>query len=681
MEADFSGYATKAGLKCSDGRTITPDAFKHQDKVRVPLVWQHGHSDPTNVLGHAILEHREDGVYAYGFFNTTKQGQDAKILVEHKDITALSIFANGLVERAKTVLHGAIREVSLVLSGANPGALIDNIAVAHGDDVDIIADEAIIHTGLPLEFDEPMDDESDDGSDDDLEHADAADETIADIYETLSQKQKDVVDYMIGVAIDGAASDVTHANLSSDPTVSEVYEAMTDVQKEVVKLMIGAALDDGTAVHSDQTEDALAHQEGNIVTNVFEQDADGGASFDRPTLSHDQMQEVLIDAGRMGSLKESLLAHAGDYGIDDIEFLFPDARTITNSPDFLSRRMEWVANVLGNTKHSPFSRIKSVQADITADEARAKGYVKGNLKKDEIIKLLKRVTTPKTVYKKQKLDRDDIVDITDLDVVAWLKAEMRIMLDEEIAAAILIGDGREPDDEDKIDEDHIRPIAFDVDMYNHVVTLDTTPTPSEQIEGILRARKYYKGTGTPTFYTTDDVVTNMLLDKDTLGRRFYATETELAAALRVKEIVVVEAMERAPEIVGILVNLTDYTVGADQGGAIAMFDDFDIDYNQQKYLIETRISGALTKPKSAITIKQNPGTVVVPTAPTFVSGTGVVTIPTVTGVVYKNGATTLTAGAQAAIAAGSSVEIDAVPASSAYSFAHGTDADWVFTRP
>lgn len=489
---------------------------------------------------------------------------------------------------------------------------------------------------------------------------------------------------------------------TTDKTIKDVYDELTDEQKSAVEFIVGEAVAANTAdaQHGDEegedflsNDEVLAHMDETITNriqegfdsmkhNIFEGAAGAVSEKERPTLSHDQLATIVSDAPKHGSLKESFIAHAAEYGIEDIDLLFPDAKTDGNGIAFISRRMEWVANVLDGVKHSPFSRVKSLTADITADEARAKGYVKGNLKKDEIVKLLKRVTTPKTVYKKQKLDRDDIVDITEVDVIAWLKGEMRLMLDEEIAVAILVGDGREPDDEDKIDEDHLRPIAFDVDMYNTVVELEANPTPSDIVEQILRARKNYKGTGTPTFYTTDDVLTDLLLDKDTLGRRFYATEVELAAALRVKEIVTVEAMERVTDVVGILVNLVDYQVGADKGGEINTFDDFDIDYNQQKYLIETRISGALIKPKAAVTIKYNQGNVITPNAPTFVSGTGVVTIPAQTGVVYKNDDTgaTLASGAQSALAAGDTLNVQAYPAAG-YSFPHGGDYDWGFTRP
>jgi hypothetical protein len=540
MEPDFSGYATKAGLKCTDGRTIMPDAFKHQDKMTVPLVWQHGHTDPKNVLGHAVLEARPDGVYTYGYFNDTVQGQDSKLLVEHGDITMLSIYANQLIERAKQVFHGAIREVSLVLAGANPEAKIDFVAIRHSDgSVDDLEDEAIITTGLALELEHSAfsEDETEAPDEETVEHAVAEDKTVQDVYDSFTPEQKEVVHFMIGAALEVAAEDVKHEDTTNVEEKDEVkHEDQTSED---------ASNDESPDESANETNDEgdLNHQEGStdMSRNVFEQN---GAKADAgPTLSHDQMQAVVADAQKIGSFKESLLQHAAEYGIEDIDMLFPDAKSVTSQPDLIARRTEWVKAILDGAKHSPFSRIKSLAADLTADEARAKGYVKGNLKKDEIIKLLKRVTTPTTIYKKQKLDRDDIVDITDLDVVAWLKWEMRFMLEEEIARAVLVGDGREPDDEDKIDEDKIRPIAWDHEMYTHPVTVPTGITPDGIIESVLRARKHYKGTGVPKFYTTDDVLTDMILLKDKMGRRLYNTEVELAAALRVGSIVVVEIME------------------------------------------------------------------------------------------------------------------------------------------
>lgn len=657
--ADFGGYATKNDLLCTDGRTIRAGAFAHQNGMKVPLVWQHQHNDSDNVLGHVYLENRKDGVYSRAFFNDTVKGQNAKLLVEHGDVDSLSIYATKLKQQGGNVMHGDILEVSLCLGGANPEAFIDFVNLAHSDGSNG-TDEAIIYLGEPLDAgDLPeeaiesvgnnSEEEGEIMGDQTLEHANgAAEATVQEVYEGMSQDQKDVLHFLVGEAIEKKSADVEHSNNDGE-ILSHISTSITE------------GFD-------------------NMTRNVFEQNG-ASATPKGAVLSHSQLKTILDDGQKYGSLKESVLAHAVEYGIENVDLLFPDAKLDGNGISFLSRRTEWVANVLGTTKHSPFSRIKSLAADITADEARAKGYVKGNRKKDEIVKLLKRVTTPTTVYKKQKLDRDDIVDITEIDVIAWLKAEMRLMLDEEIASSILVGDGRESDHEDKIDEDHLRPIAFDDDMYNTVIELDVTPTPAEIIEQVVRARKHYKGTGTPTFYTTDDVLTDLILDKDTLGRRFYATEAELAAALRVKAIVTVEAMERASSVVGIIVNLSDYTVGADKGGEINMFDDFDIDYNQQKYLIETRISGALTKPKSAVTIKYNSGSVLTPNAPTFVAGTGVVTIPTQTGVTYINDDTKvlLVAGAQPALAPGATLNVQAVP-SVGYSFPHNFDADWAFTR-
>ncbi len=700
MEADFSGYATKAGLKCSDGRTITPEAFKHQDKMTVPLVWQHGHDSVDNVLGHMELEARTDGIYGYGYFNDTKAGQDAKKVVQHKDIDRLSIYANNLAEKmiggAKTVLHGVIREVSLVMAGANPGAHIDYVRIAHRDGSgDIIEyetreDEAIIISGEPIEIAHSDEDEDRvvagvvlNGN---VQHS-ADDPTAQEVYDSLTDIQKDVVNYMIGAAIESAAGSLAQSDLGPDAAPQEIYDAMSDTQKVLVHNMLESAVEEAKteaiAEHS-----ALTDKEGTNM-NVFEQQGRTDATSlrhaamadARSKLTPDRIKTIVDDADRLGSLKESFLAHAGDYGIDNIDLLFPDATLDSNGISIISRRMEWVQNVLSTTKHSPFSRIKSLSADITAEEARARGYVKGNKKKDEVLKLLRRVTTPKTVYKKQKLDRDDILDITDLDIVAWLKAEMRIMLDEEIARAVLIGDGREVDDPDKIDEDHVRPVAFDDDMYTTRVNLSLDADPAAMIDQILGALDGYKGTGTPTLYTTQRLLTGMLLSKDTLGRRLYATKQDLANALLVKDIVPVEAMEQENDLVGVIVNLADYTIGADAGGQVTMFDDFDIDFNQEKYLIETRISGALTKPKSGIALFINSGRIVTPQTPGFVATTGVVTVPSQTGVVYTNEATgaTLTAGAQTAIAPGASINVLASPAAG-YGFTHDANDDWTFTR-
>ena len=591
MEPDFSGYATKAGLKCSDGRTIMPDAFKHMDGQTVPLVWQHGHSDANNVLGHAKLEARADGVYCYAFFNDTNQGQNGKSLVQHGDIVSLSIYANKLVEKGKQVFHGMIREVSLVLSGANPGALIENVSLAHSDgDVEVLEDEAVIFSGQDLEHDSIEEEENEENEEGDVQHEDTSgDETVQDVYDSLSEKQKNVVNYMIGAALEEAAN--------NSASHSDEEEENEDEENE----------DEGD----------LNHQEGNddMSRNVFEQT---GNVQEQKHLTHDQITTIVEDAKKMGSFKESLLAHAADYGVTNIDLLFPDAKSVENDPQFVKRRTEWVASVINGTKHSPFSRIKSLFADITADEARAKGYLKGNLKKEEFFSLTKRTTTPATVYKKQKLDRDDILDITDLNVVAWLKAEMRIMLDEEMAAAVLFGDGRAVDDPDKILDPAgassgpgIRAIVNDDPFYAPVKTYDSTAAgwaPDDLIDMVVDAMVDYEGSGNPTLYTTTRLMNKILLQKDTLGRRLYANRTEVAQLMGVGSIVDVpdSVVGRATTVAGVIVNLQDYTMGTDRGGEVNMFDDFDIDYNQYKYLMEGRSSGALTKYHSAIVLKDVP---------------------------------------------------------------------------
>lgn len=590
---DFSGYATKNNLRCADGRTIMAGAFKEDDGLKVPLVWQHQHNDVGNVLGHAILENRADGVYAYGVFNNTPAGQTAKEAVKHGDVNALSIFANKLVQQGGNVLHGSIREVSLVLAGANPGAFIDNVSLTHGDgDAE---SEAIIYTGLY--FDE-----------DDVQHAAPA----AEAEPPANTEQQ---------STNTETGDTKMAE--DEKTVKDVFDSFSEEQKNVVYYLIGQALEDqngsssGEAEHSYDDDNYLTHDDINdgiiMPRNVFESFINGGEiGAPQATLTHDQMSAIVNDAKRSGSFRDSFISHAQTYGIEDIDLLFPDAKAISNTPDLISRRMEWVNTVLSKTRHTPFSRIKSVQADITADEARAKGYIKGNMKKEEVFKLLKRVTTPTTVYKKQKLDRDDIVDITDLDVVAFLRGEMRIMLDEELARAILVGDGRDVADADKIDESCIRPIWKDDDLYAHHVKLAANVANKDKVDEIMKARKEYKGSGNPVLYTTTDLLTDWMVARDTLGRRIHASKADLAAELGVSDIIEVEVLAGLQRtvgadtlnLVGIIVNLTDYTVGADKGGEVNMFDDFDIDFNQQKYLIETRASGALTKPKSAIVIEQ-----------------------------------------------------------------------------
>ena len=653
MEPDFSGYATKSGLRCSDGRTIMPGAFADQDGTKVPLVWQHGHSDPNNVLGHAVLENRDDGVYAYGFFNDSNAADTARSLVKHGDITAMSIFANRLVEKSRNVMHGFIREVSLVLSGANPGALIDNVNIQHSDGyTEYLEDEAVIYTGL------------------ELEHADQS--TTSNV----SQEETDM------------------ANNNGEKTVQDVFDSMTEEQQNVVYYMIGAALEDagvsGDADNAPADDDEelaqsgfaadgtpyISHKEAFEMTrNVFEmanQNNSGDSIQHSASLTHSDVEDIVRDARKTGSLKEAFLEHAAEYGIEDIDFLFPDARSIESSPEFLKRRDEWVATVMGGIKKSPFSRIKSTVADITAEEARARGYVKGNLKKEEVIKLLRRKTEPTTIYKKQKLDRDDVLDITDLDVIAWIKAEMRMMLDEEVARAILIGDGRSEISDDKIDEERIRPIALDDPMYAHRVTVPADANAEAIIESLIRARANYRGSGQPTLFTTLPNLTDMLLLKDKMGRRLYTSQDALASELMAKEIVTVEPMEQT-DIFAIYVNLNDYTAGADKGGEVSMFDDFDIDYNQHKYLIETRMSGALTKPKSAVVVRRQKGKLVTPKSPSFNSNTNTVTIPKIEGVEYTIEGSPVT-GDKVITA---TTEVDA-HAASGYSFEPNTVANWTF---
>ena len=565
MNYDFSGWATRNNIKCSDGRTILRDAFKHNDGQTVPLVWNHQHNESANVLGHAVLENREEGVYAYCTFNDTEAGQNAKLLVEHGDVTALSIYANKLKQNGGNVMHGTIREVSLVLAGANPGAFIDNV-IRHGEDCE---DEAVIYTGEELV----------------LQHADDQNNNKGD----------------------------AEMDNKGEKTIQDVFDTLTEEQKNVVYALIGQALEDQSMAQSGLDDDYLEFGgDEEMKHNVFE----GRETEKENVLSHDAMETIFKDAKRYGSLKESFLAHANDYGIKDIEWLFPDAKNVNMQPDFIKRDDSYVQKVMRGVHHVPFSRIKSMHANITADEARAKGYIKGNRKKEEVFTLLKRTTVPTTIYKKQKLDRDDVVDITDFDVVAWLKMEMRMMLDEEIARAILVGDGRLSDSDDKINEQCIRPIASDDDLYCVKAKVSVAAAATEDeiakafIRTVIKSRKEYKGSGSPTLFTTEDVLTNCLLLEDKNGRIIYDTVDKLATALRVKEIVTVEVMEGAKTkvesqdkpLMALMVNLVDYYVGADKGGAVNMFDDFDIDYNQQKYLMETRCSGALVKPYSAVAV-------------------------------------------------------------------------------
>lgn len=594
---DFGGWATKANLLCSDGRVIMPDAFAHNDGQRVPLVWNHQHTDPDHILGYADLENRPEGVYAHCKFNETDTGNVAKQLVQHGDIVSLSIYANGLTEKKSHVTHGNIREVSLVLAGANPGAGIDSVTLSHGEDSD---DEGIVYSDTNLDLATEVSHSDDtDTPDSELSHSDNnsdekpenGEETVLDVFNTLNEKQKNAVYAMIGAA----------------------YEATPPAKDE---------------------ENTDKEGDTDMKHNVFDTDV----QKENQVLSHSDITAIISDAKRTGSLRDAAIAHnAGEithaatdddgkpvtYGVANVDYLFPDARNITREPLFIKRDTGWVTVVMGAVKHSPFSRIKSIFADITADDARAKGYLKGNKKVEEVFTLLKRSTTPTTIYKKQKMDRDDVVDITDFDVVSWIKSEMRVMLDEEIARAILVGDGRSTASDDKINESNIRPIWKDDSLYTIKATVQLGASETETTKGkkfikaVLKARKNYKGSGNPILLTTEDVLTDLLLIEDTNGRNIYESVDKLATALRVSKIVTSPVLEnqtregvnavdgdtKTRTLMGIIVNLADYTVGADKGGAVNLFEDFDIDFNQQKYLIETRCSGALTKPYSAIAVE------------------------------------------------------------------------------
>lgn len=676
MEADFSGYATKAGLKCSDGRVIMPNAFKHMDGAQVPLVWQHGHQDPKNVLGHAVLEHREDGVYAYGYFNDTPSGASTKALVKHQDVNQLSIYANQLVEKGHRVIQGAIREVSLVLAGANPGALIDNINIAHSDgEVVQLDDEAVIYTGMSLEHEAGPD--VDAGKPDEEDKEDDTEDTE----DTEDKEDKE----------DNSSADDKKLSHTSDKTIGEIYEGLTEEQKNVLHFMVGAALEAANGekeVKQSDIEKYMISEDGQAFLqtkgykemshNVFEQEDDKVAA---PVLSHSAIQGIVDDAQKTGSLKEAVEAYALKHGIDDIDVLFPEARALEGRPEWVKRRTEWVAGVLGGARKSPFSRIKTMSADLTYDDARAKGYIKGNVKKEEFFGVAKRSTTPQTIYKKQKLDRDDMVDITDFDVVAWLKSEMRVMLDEELARAILIGDGRDVAADEKISETHIRPIAKDDDFYTITVPVnldDANSTPREVVDAVILSRRYYKGTGLPTFYTTESWIGSIMVLDDGDGKRLYRNLDEVAAEMRVSAIVPVEALESETDILGVLVNMNDYVVGADRGGVISMFDDFDIDYNQYKYLIETRVSGALVKAKSAMVIKKTADTEAAAVTPDWDGDTFTVTIPTVTGIIYVDATDdSVLAGGDIVLAAEEVLVVQAV-ADTGYVLSPSARTRWTF---
>lgn len=576
---DFSGWATRNDLKCADGRTIRRDAFKHNDGDVVPLVWNHQHDDPFNCLGQATLENKPEGVYAYCSFNNSESGKQARELVMHGDVKALSIYANHLSQNKRTgdVFHGDIKEVSLVLAGANPGALIEDI-IQHSDDDD--GDEqAIIYAGGAFDLE--------------IRHSDIPKE------EPMNPDEK-----LIHADPEPAEENDT------EETIGDILSTLNEKQMNAVYAIVGQALEDGGATDDEYDEEG----DTEVKHNIFDNDTADQSNI----LQHADMEAILADGKRYGSLRESALAH----GIDGIDTLFPEPKNLNTPPDWITRKMDWVSKVMTGVHHTPFSRIKSMYADLTADEARAKGYIKGKLKKEQVFTLLKRTTTPTTIYKKQKLDRDDVIDITDFDVVAWLKTEMRFMLDEEIARAILVGDGRDGSSDDKINEMNIRPIWTDSDLYTIKATVTKKAGATEDdmakafIRTAIKSRKDYRGSGEPVLFTTEDMITNCLLLEDTTGRVIYDSIDKLRTVLRVREIIAVPVMEgltrtdaddsKVHSLMGIIVNLNDYNVGADKGGAVNMFDDFDIDYNAQKYLIETRCSGAMIKPYAAIAIESVP---------------------------------------------------------------------------
>ena len=606
---DFCGWASKNDLLCSDGRTIRRGAFASDDGKKVPMVYQHQHTSIDNVLGHAILENRDEGMYAYCYLNESDTGKMAKELVRHGDICAMSIYANKLKQIGNDVVHGEIKEVSLVLAAANPGAAIESVVLEHSDGS--TEEEAIIYSGEDTQYKI-------------LSHAESStqtssDKTVNDILNNMSEAKKNVLYYMLAKVseTDEEAedddviedSDIRHADVSGGRTIQDIFDTFTSDEKKVAFFLIGQAIkESGSMEQSDIPNiDDESEENDTMKHNVFENNQ---INNDETVLSHAEIEEIFRDTKQYGTLKNSALAH----GITNIEYLFPDAKTVTPTPELIKRNDDWVSKVMGSVHRTPFSRIKSTAANLTEEDARAKGYMKGKLKKDEVFSLLKRTTEPTTIYKKQKLDRDDVVDITDFDVVAWIKSEMRMMLNEEIARAILIGDGRLTSSDDKIPEDHIRPVAFDSELYTVPieVTVAAQATDDDKAKAIIRSiikgRKEYKGSGNPVMYTTEDVLTDMLLMEDKMGRVVYDSVTKLATALRVSEIVTVPVMEGLKDsegnaVIAVIVNLADYNVGADRGGEVNMFDDFDIDYNAMKYLIETRCSGALTKPYSALAVK------------------------------------------------------------------------------
>lgn len=649
MSYDFGGYATRNDIKCSDGRVIRRDAFKVNDGERVPLVYQHVHHDPLNVLGHADLENRPDGVYCYCSFNNTEQGRHAKELVKHGDIKSLSIYANHLKQSGMDVLHGIINEVSLVMRGANPGATIENITFAHSDGSEYESEtEAIINVYEPIEFLAHAEDEKEPANQNGSDSNDSSAKTVQDVIDNMSKEKRDVLEFLVAQALKGIddseieenEEDVTHAD--DGPTIQDILDTYTDEEMKVLQYLIGQAAiqSEDEEVETEETEETeeiqQSDEEGDtfMYQTVFNQNTHEKTAIE---LNHSDMKNI-IEKCKDGECGGSLKKVATDYikhtfeldandnpldalqhGIEALDILFPEAKAVTPTPELVSRQMDWVSDVWNSTKKSPFARIKSTAADITGDEARARGYVKGNKKIEEVVKLMKRVTTPQTIYKLQKLDRDDVIDATELDVIAWLKQEMRIMLNEELSRAVLIGDGRDDVDDSKIKEENIRPIANEDDFFaiKYDVTIPTDGTRLEKSDAIvdaaILAREDYMGSGSPVMYAPVDTINTALLARDKMGHRLYRTVTELADSMNVSRIVEVPVMkgfERKDsdgtkhKVLAIIVNLKDYTIGADRGGEVNLFDDFDINFNKYEYLIETRCSGALTKPYSAIVLQE-----------------------------------------------------------------------------
>lgn len=639
MKPDFSGYATRANVRCSDGRTIQKDAFVHNDGEKVPLVWQHSHDTPENMLGHAVLENREDGVYAYGYFNDSPRALSAKESVRHGDITKLSIYANKLVERNQVVHAGHIREVSLVLAGANPGAIIENVQLRHSDgDVEILSDSAVIQSdAFIMHSDGDADDNSSDSDNSD------DDRTLEDVLDSMTDEQRSATLFLIEQA------ENKNGASSSDSDDGEMAQSLQDINP-------------------------LIHKElSDMTRNLFEQFANNGAPADENiSLSHDDMGAIFADAKRKGSFKHALNDYALEHGISNVEMLFPDFKT----PDGIQkydRNVEWVEKVLSGIRRIPMTRVRTLVADMTTEEARAKGYITGNLKKEQVIALLKRTTEPTTIYKKQAIDRDDLLDVTDFDIVSFFHVEMRAKVKELLAEVILVGDGRSAADEDHVPTDKIRPIAYDNDFYSVKETLPSNVRPEDVIKQIIRSRSKYRGTGTPTMFTSIGFATDLLLVEDGIGNRKYKNMSELADTLRVKEIVEVEHFENHPTIHAILVNLNDYSLGTDKGGELTTFEDFDIDYNKHKWLIETRVSGALNKPRSAIVIAREEGEEVIPNSPSFNSETNTILIPSTAGVEYHIDGETVTGSVEIL----SETQVDA-SAKAGYYIPVNTNTSWTF---